>query len=153
MERGETLNTQCALLVPTQAGEQWAPVPTLPLARTTDPETSKASARALQDNPVRLGRLQEQALLLVEAHPGCTANELERIVQLERAVTQIECLKSRTEDPTQYRSIARRLSDLAHATKIHRSGTKVDPESGRKGECWWPGPDPKELPESRTERG
>jgi hypothetical protein len=137
------MNMQGVLLVPTQAGEQLTPsrtpVPTLPLARNTDPKTSEEAARVLQENPRRLGRLQERALILVERYPGRTANEYERMVE--------------STDPTQDRSIARRLSDLEHATKIHRSGSKVDPESGRKCECWWPGPDPPSVPSGNPGEG
>ena len=106
------------------------PVPTSPLARNTDPETSKVSATMLLDNPVRLSELHQRALTMVTEMPGLTANDYERHAQ--------------GSDPTQHRTIARRLSELADWNLIHRKGTLLDAESGRPCVRWYPGPGPKE---------
>jgi len=69
--------TQQPLFVPTQSGERM-PVPTLPLARNTDPSTSKEAADSLKGS-TQLGQAQLDALCLVRAYPGRTANELARV--------------------------------------------------------------------------
>lgn len=110
--------TQQSLFSPTNHGER--PLATLPLARTTDPQTSKDAAQAMSGSPA-LGNAQQLALFLVRQCPGLTANALARLAGVD--------------DP---RKINRRLRELARLDLIDDYGTHVDPETGRKGVRWWP---------------
>lgn len=94
--------------------------PTLPLARNTDPLTSKLAADAMAGS-VELGQAQQHALTLVKANPGRLSNELARIAG--------------EGDP---RIINRRLRELQRAGYIEDRGTAVDPQTGKAGLRWWP---------------
>jgi hypothetical protein len=114
--------TQLPMFVPTNSGEKVAePVPVLPLARKTDPQTSQGAAGSLIGSKA-LGDMQRRALALVERYQGCTSNELSRLAG--------------DGDP---RRINRRLRELARADLIHEHGTKVDEVTGKRGLCWWMG--------------
>lgn len=101
------------------------PVPTSPLHRRSDPETSAASAEAMKGSDA-LKTGQGRAYYAVFTNPGSTALELARLLG--------------DADP---RRVNRRLSELRTAGLVvnapvgskHRS--KVDPETGRSALRWW----------------
>ena len=111
--------TQQPLFVPTESGERM-PVPTLPLARNTDPSTSKEAAASLKGS-TQLGQAQLDALWLVQLYPGRTALELARVAGHG--------------DP---RKVNRRLRELARADLIEDYGETVDAITGRRCLRWWP---------------
>jgi len=90
------------------------------LARTTDPNTSKAAAQEVVNSP-HLGDEQRRTMALLEANPGSTANDLSRLAG--------------DADP---RRINRRLGELRSAQKAYRSGTKRDPVTNKACAVWWP---------------
>ena len=121
--------TQQPLFVPTESGERM-PVPTLPLARNTDPSTSKEAAASLAEvwlafltnkGITQLGQAQLDALCLVRAYPGKTALELSRAAGHE--------------DP---RHVNRRLRELERVELIVVRGSSVDPITRKRGMRWWP---------------
>ena len=96
------------------------PLPTSPLYKTNDPLTSVESAESMRGSK-RLGELQVEALRMVKACPGSTANELARICDSEDS-----------------RKIPRRLSELRSAGLIRSDGSKTDPITGKRCCLWWP---------------
>jgi len=96
------------------------PVPTLPLARPSDPQTSRDAAADLMGTE-RLGEAQLAALNLVLLFPGENAAELERLTKGEAA-----------------RSTHKRLRELSRTGWLFNAGTKVDPKTGKAGLRWWP---------------
>jgi hypothetical protein len=111
--------TQQPLFIPTESGER-LPVPTLPLARNTDPATSKEAAASLAGS-TQLGQAQLDALCLVRAYPGRTANELARAAGHG--------------DP---RKVNRRLIELKRVDLIEVRGSSVDAITHKRGLRWWP---------------
>ena len=95
-------------------------VPTSPLARKTDPETSKESAAAMKGSR-RRGDMHHLVLEAVRLHPGSTASEL----------TAHEGFA----DP---RLINRRLGELEDSGLIQVRGRRRNPATGQKEMCWWP---------------
>ena len=93
-----------------------------PLARRTDPATSKLAA----DETVRSGRHAShmvQVLRLVRQHPGSTSAEL----------------AARADNPTLDRyAAARRTSDLCHLGKIRKGEARECRMTGRASVTWWP---------------
>jgi hypothetical protein len=87
-----------------------------PLARTTDPATSKAAAREIVD---RLPELQRFALRAVENYPGRTANELSEALGLR--------------DP---RTLNRRLGEVEAAGLVRRAAPRRCAVSGRTAATW-----------------
>lgn len=102
------------------------PVPTSSLHHKEDPWTSKESARKIRHTK-RLGQLQVEALKYVQGNPGATAYEM----------AELSGWKVTHEDK---QKIARRLSELATAEKVHSNGWKMDPSTNRRCLRWWPGP-------------
>ena len=86
-----------------------------PIARTTDPETSKAAA----EETTKSGR--RDALLWV----------VYEIVKNSKGITQHEIGPKTDLKPTQYYLINKRLSDLKNATLIY--------QDGKRNKCgiWW----------------
>lgn len=111
--------TQIPMFISTQSGEQ-LPVPTLPLARNSDPATSKAAADSLRGSKA-LGQAQLTALCLVRAYPGSTANTLARLAG--------------DGDP---RKINRRLRELQRAELIKDEGEVADSITHKRCLRWWP---------------
>jgi len=103
-----------------RVGDRDFPIPTLPLARPTDPQTSLDAAADLTGIDA-LGKAQLIALKLVLIFPGENAAELERLTQGEAA-----------------RSTHKRLRELARTGWLLNAGTKTDPKTGKQGLRWWP---------------
>ena len=100
------------------------PLRTSPLARHSDPVTSKEAALDMRGS-VRLGELQGLALRMVRSFPGAMAQELSTY--------------SGQSDP---RTLNRRLSELRKAGLVtNRPGTpdefRRNPESGKRCQRWW----------------
>ena len=97
------------------------PTPDKPLARRSDPETSRNAAMRLASSG-RLNKQEEKALELVRENPGRTGAELDKISGVSK------------------RQISKRLAGLAEKNKIRRGDDdEVRICSVNKSKCvtWW----------------
>jgi len=92
--------------------------PNFPLARTTDPLTSKLSAAAIR---AELKELHAWTVACVERTPGLTQREL----------GDMHC-------PGDLRKIGRRLNELEKLGLLWRGVKRRDAITGRQAETWWP---------------
>lgn len=90
----------------------------VPIARTTDPESSHEAAEEITNTGARLKQLQV-VLEAVRERPGCTSLELSTRIRLDRY------------------AVARRLPELEHAGFIRRGPIRLCSVGGRKGITWW----------------
>lgn len=88
------------------------------LARATDPETSKAAARAIIPH---LSKLHAWTTECVQKSPGKTSREL----------AALYC-------PTDPRTINRRLGECEARQSVIRGAERACTISGRMAETWWP---------------
>lgn len=86
-----------------------------PRARSTDPETSHAAARAI---PSKAAREATEVLTALRANPGCTSRELAAKAGGDRYV------------------YARRLPELRDAGLAENSTVRMCCESGRQAMTW-----------------
>lgn len=92
------------------------------LARRTDPEPShEAASWAVTSGTVN--RLQQHAIVLVQAFPGRTATELAQASEWCNG------------DP---RIVNRRLSEVEKRGKVRRGEPRTCSVTGRKAATWWP---------------
>ena len=96
------------------------PLPTSPLARHSDPVTSKEAAADMRGS-VRLGVLQERALEMVRRHPGHITH----------------CLADFAGESDE-RILGRRLSELEARGLVYREGSEVSGRTGKRCQRWWP---------------
>lgn len=95
----------------------------VPIARRTDPESSKLAGDALTHSGAR-GKQKQLALDAVKAHPGRTSLELAERTGLCRFF------------------LAKRLADLNNAGDVHKGALIRCAVSGNLACPWWLGPDP-----------
>ena len=98
-----------------------------PIARRTDPASSKEAAAAITASGARTDQ-RSQCLAAVKEHPGKTSLELADLTGICRYV------------------LARRLSELQQLRQVHKGALVRCAASGRLGCAWWLGPDPLQPP-------
>ena len=96
------------------------PFRTSPLARHSDPVTSKEAAADMRGS-ARLGKLQAHALEMVRRHPGHITH----------------CLAD-LDGESDERVIGRRLSELEARGFVRREGSRISKQTGKRCQLWWP---------------
>jgi hypothetical protein len=92
--------------------------PDPPIARTTDPDSSRAAAEAITRSGERQ-RQTSEVLRLVREHPGRTSLELTRFTDLDRY------------------QVARRLPELEQGLRIRKGEIRACTVGNRPAVTWW----------------